>query len=121
MTFLRFLWCFGVGAEEAHFNFFFFLSTLYQMSFVVIHAFVEFKQDHKYSILARTYFNFLNTINGRGIFLIFMSLILAEKTDQGEVIVAIIVIVIGGCNIVLGWDQERQDIPDAKWQSAQGG
>jgi hypothetical protein len=90
------------------------------MSFVVIHGFVELKQDHEYAIMARTYFNFLNTIIGRGLFLIFMALILAEKSDQGEIIIALVVICIGICNIVLGWDQEKQDIPDPQWQGGVG-
>ena len=33
-----------------------------------------------------------------------MALILAEKTDQFEVVVAIAVICVGICDIVLGWD-----------------
>lgn len=117
-SFLRFLWCFGVGAEAAHFNFFFFVTSLYLMSFVVILGFIEFKPDHRFSVSLRTYFNFLNTIIGRGLYLIFLALILVEKSDQGEIVVGVIVIVIGICNIILGWKQEKQEIPDARFQGS---
>ena len=110
---LRFLWCFGVGGGG--FNLWFFISSLYLLSFVAVHILVEMNKDHKYSILARTYFNFLNTIIGRGFFLIFMSMILIEKQDQGEIIIAIGVIATGICDIVLGWDQEDQGIPSEPW------
>jgi hypothetical protein len=85
------------------------------MSFVVVHAMIEIKPDHKFSLMFRTYFNFLNTIIGRGVFLIFMALMLAEKSDQGEIFIAIIVIVVGICDIVLGWNQDKQDIPNERW------
>ena len=80
-TVFRFLYNFGIGAELAGFNLFFFITTLYLISFVGIAALVEFVPTHEKSVLARTYCNFLNSIIGKGLFLIFMALILCEKTD----------------------------------------
>ena len=108
---IRFLWSVGVGPEGAHFNFFFFVTSLYLISFVVILGLIELKPDHRYSVLMRTYFNFLNTIIGRGVYLIFLSLILMEKSDQGEIVGGVIIIVIGITNIILGWNQDKQQIP----------
>ena len=53
---------------------------------------------------AKVYFNFLNSLVGRGLFIIFCSLILVEKSDQNEVLIAIFAIIVGGINVVLGWD-----------------
>jgi len=114
---MRFLYNFGVGPEAAGFNLFFFLSSCYLISFLIIHALIEFSPDHKYSILARTYFNFLNTIIGRGLFLIFMSLVLLEKDDQGEILIALIVIGVGIVDIILGWNQDKQEMPSLPWKS----
>jgi hypothetical protein len=97
----------GVTTQGAGFNFFFFLQTLYLWSFILIHALVVVKPDHPKSLEARTYFNFLNNIVGRGLFLIFMSLVLLSKTDQGEWFFAIVVICTGIVNIILGWNEAK--------------
>jgi len=116
-TVFRFLYNFGVGPETAGFNFFFFISSLYMLSFVSILALVVFKPDHQKAQLARTYFNFLNSITGKGFFLIFLAFILCEKTDQGEIFIAIFVIIIGIVDIVLGWNEASQEIPKLPWKS----
>ena len=112
---LRLLWCFGVGPLEAGFNFFFFISTFYLLSFIAIHAAIEIKPDHEKSIILRTYFNFLNNLVGRGFFLIFMALIILEKQDQLEIICAIFVISVGICTIVVGWDKDKTEMPSEPW------
>jgi len=94
-------------------NFCFFMETLYFIAFIAILALIEFKKDNKFSVLARTYFNFLNTILGRGVYLIFMAMILVEKHDQFEIGIAIYIIVVAICDIVLGWDEDPQPIPHA--------
>lgn len=76
----------------------------------------EFKPEHKFGIFVRTYFNFLNTTMGKGIYLIFLALILTEKTDQFEWGIAIYLILVGICNIVIGCDQAPQPIPHADFK-----
>ena len=112
---MRLFWNFGVGGEKAGFNFFFFISTFYLFSFIAIHGLIEIKPDHPKAIMARTYFNFLNSMVGRGFFFIFESMVLCEKEDQGEIICAIFVISVGICNVVVGWDKDKTDMPSEPW------
>ena len=62
--------------------------------------------ENKHSIFVRTYFNFLDKIIGKGLFLIFLAMILVEIQEQGEVIVAIVCIVIGVVDLILGFSEE---------------
>jgi hypothetical protein len=101
-TFMRILYTFGIGAsttvtvEAAEpadlsigdrrlaetsgggFNFFFFLNSMYLTSFVALYTIVSIKPDHKYGVMARIYFHFLNPLVGKGWFLVFLGLILLE-------------------------------------------
>lgn len=86
------------------FNFFLLINTLYLMSFIVIYALVLFKENHKYSVMARVYFNFLNTLVGKGFFLFFVGLIILEKHFWYDWIIGFVSIGTGICNIVVGWD-----------------
>ena len=101
---LRFLYTLGIGPEGAGFNLFFFISSVYLISFVSLLWLVEMEKPNEYTTKAKVYFNFLNSLVGRGLFIIFCSLILVEKSDQNEVLIAIFAIIVGGINVVLGWD-----------------
>ena len=69
--------------------------------------------------MLRTYFNFLDRIIGRGLFLIFLALMLCEKQNQGEVIIAIVVICVGIVDIVLGWEEEKRiQLPKDIWSGS---
>ena len=116
MALLHLLYNFGVGPAAtnvegvitpgAGFNFFFFLQTLYLFSFVAILGLVVISPEHPNSLKARTYFNFLNSIVGRGFFLIFLALVILVKTNQAEWLFAIVNICVGIVNIILGWSED---------------
>ena len=66
------------------FNLFYFLETLYFLSFIIILSLAEILYlcpRNKLSLYVRTYYNFLNKLIGRGMFLIFLSMIMVSKTD----------------------------------------
>ena len=71
---LRFIHCFTVK-----FDLWMFILTFYFVSFILIIGFAEIlyiKPDNMHSLKVRTYFNFLNKLVGRGLFLIFLSMIM---------------------------------------------
>ena len=121
--------CLSVGAVfrlmhcfTVKFNFFFLIVTLYYMSFIVILAAAEMKYmkpDHEKSKLIRTYFNFLDRIIGRGLFLIFLACILLQGENINiEWVLALVCIGTGVCDIILGWDEQKADLPQVPWKSA---
>lgn len=85
------------------------------MSFIVIYALVLFKEDHDLSKKARVYFNFLNTLTGKGFFLIFIGLMILEKHSWYDWIIGFVSIGTGICNIVVGWDQEPAPVPQSEF------
>jgi hypothetical protein len=71
---MRLVHCFSGG-----FDLWFFVLTFYFMSFIILIGFAEIlylKPDNLTSLKVRTYFNFLNKLVGRGLFLIFLSMIM---------------------------------------------
>ena len=79
MSVFRLLYNFGIGPDGAGFNLFFFISSLYLISFVALIWLVEMDKPNEHTTKAKVYFNFLNSWTGRGFFLIFCALILVEK------------------------------------------
>ena len=73
--------------------------------------------ENKHSVMVRTYFNFLDKIIGKGLFLIFLSMILIDKQDQGEVIVAIVCIIIGVIDLILGCSEGQKMLPSFPWEN----
>jgi len=64
----------------------------------------------------RTYFNMLDSIFGRGLFMIFLGIVMLEKTDRGEELFAIIAIIIALLNIVVGYtDRQLKPLPYKPW------
>lgn len=101
------------------FNLFFFLTTLYFISFIVILAAAEIKYlkpEHEKSRQIRTYFNFLDRIIGRGLFLIFLACILLQGENINiEWILSLVCIGTGICDIILGWDESEAELPQVPW------
>lgn len=94
--------------------------TFYFISFIAIISFAEIlyiRPDNENSLKVRTYFNFLNKLVGRGLFLIFLAMIMVQKTDQGEVFFAIGVISVGIIDIILGWDESKPTLPTLPWEN----
>ena len=92
------------------FDLFYFVELLYLVSFTIIVFFAEIlylRPESATSLKVRTYFNFLNSLVGRGLFLIFLALIVASKTHQGEIVFSILIIGIGIIDIILGWNDSN--------------
>jgi hypothetical protein len=73
---LRALNCF---TSEEGFNLWFFITTIYFFVFILITAAIEAHETNKFSVFCRTYFNFLDKVFGRGVFLLFLSMMLLER------------------------------------------
>lgn len=75
------------------------------------------KPENEHSQKVRTYFNFLDKIIGRGLFLIFLACLIMNNAVSGglEYIVAIIAVSIGIIDIILGWGEDKHELPSAPW------
>lgn len=117
---IRILFNFGVvGGEASGFDLFLFLHTFYFGSFVFLLGAAEYGGENNYTRFALTYFNFLARRIGRGLFLIFLAMLLTMTTGSFEGLLAIIVVCIGIIDIILGWDETMEALPKLPWQ--QGG
>ena len=64
----------------------------------------------------RTYFNMLDSIFGRGVFMCWLGIVFLDKTDRGEELFAIIAIIIALLNIVVGYtDRHLKPLPYKPW------
>ena len=77
---LRFLSSLGLIGTGG-FQLFLLFTSIYFLIFVAMLGFAWLEGENKYGIMVRTYFNFLDKIIGKGLFLIFLSMILVEKQD----------------------------------------
>jgi hypothetical protein len=80
--------------------------TLYYIVFIFLFLIVEIKHENKLNIYTRTYFNYLDTMKGKGTFMCFIALILSEKSELGMVFISIPCYIIGFFNICLGFADE---------------
>ncbi len=98
---------FGIVVRFAYFGIrsdpFFYIMTIFLIPFCVFLILAEL-DNHKVFL----YFRFLYPITGRGFYIIFVSLLLLEKSSPGEIIASIIVLVIGILNIVIGCKIKKQ-------------
>ena len=109
---MRLIWCFS----SAGFNFFFMINTFYYVFFCVALVAAEVSDTNKWSIMVKTYFNFLDGTFGKGLFIIFQSLMLCEVSDAGNIILAIACIAIGVCNLIVGWGEAGKELPSVPWK-----
>lgn len=105
--------CFGPG-----FNFFFMITTIYFWIFIVMLGLAEAGETFKGRLLVTTYFNFLDKQFGKGLFMLFLCLMLCEVTDNAEVVLAIVCIIIAICNLIIGWGQAKKGIPAPPWEDS---
>jgi hypothetical protein len=127
---LRTIYCFTVKidvevaeGEEAKtksgFNLWFFITTLYFFVFIFITAAIEAHETNKFSVFCRTYFNFLDKVFGRGVFLLFLSMMLLErKQGNGEVAMCVIVAIIAGLNMILGFGDAKKKMASLPWEKS---
>ncbi len=80
--------------------FFFIVLSIYLAIFTFVQILAELKIQR-----VRTYVNFLDTKFGRGCFFIFLGLLVLEVKGALEIILAVIVLVIGVLNIMIGFGQ----------------
>jgi len=89
---------------------------------MVVAAFIaELSDTLKPSKLIRTYFGFLNTIFGRGMFLMFMAIIVVEIQERGEIFICIFCFIIGVVDVIVGWKEMKEGLPSPPWQQNDGG
>ena len=120
MVVIRILFNFGVvGGEESGFNLFLFIHTFYLATFVYLMGAAEYGGENDHTRFALTYFNFLARRIGRGLFLIFMALMLPMTTGSFEGLIALGISGVGIIDIILGWDETMEALPKLPWQ--QGG
>lgn len=107
---------------KSNFNFFFFISSLYFVVFIAILAAILAHEENKFSVFCRTYFNFLDKIFGRGVFMFFLSMMMVERNQRaGEVIMCVIVALIAVLNMVYGWGEARKKLASLPWEKVPGG
>ena len=71
--------------------------------------------------MVKTYFNFLDRTFGKGLFIIFQSMMLVEVGDAGEIVLALVCIVIGVCNLIIGWSEANKELPSVPWKQIEVG
>ena len=89
---------------DTGFNFFFFISSLYFLAFIVILTAIIAHETNKFSVFCRTYFNFLDKTFGRGVFMLFLAFTMVERNQKkGEVFMCVLVALIAILNMVYGY------------------
>ena len=91
------------------------INTFYYIFFCVILVLAEVSDTNRFSIMVKTYFNFLDRTFGKGLFIIFQAMMLVEIGDAGEVILALACIAIGICNLIIGWGEASKELPSVPW------
>ena len=109
-----------IFAFGENFNFFFMFTTFYFWIFVIMLGLSEGKDEWRPRVLTATYFNFLDKQFGKGLFLLFLVLMLCEVTENAEVVIAIPLICIAICNLIIGWNQAKKGLPSVPWKSEEG-
>ena len=99
------------------FNLFFFITSIYFFTFIAAVGAVELHETNKVSVFIRTYFNFLDQMFGRGLFLIFLSFMLLERKTTMEVIFAVIVLIIAIFDLVLGYGDAKRTLASLPWEN----
>lgn len=100
-------------------NFFLLIHTMFFALFVVFLCFAEYHvQFRGWSTWVKTYFNLLDNQLGKGMYHIFLCLLLIEIIKPWLIILVIPCFIIGIINIILGWDTDKSNIlPSFPWKS----
>jgi uncharacterized membrane protein len=78
-------------------SFFFCMLTIYLALFIILFVLILFKVA-----LFAKYFNFLNSYIGKGMFIIFLTLLILERKTALEIILGICLLIIAIINLVVG-------------------
>lgn len=107
---LRIIECFKA------FNLFFFITSLYFFTFIVFVGAIEADEANKVSVFIRTYFNFLDQMFGRGLFLIYLSFMLLERKTTMEIIFCIFVLIVAIIDVILGYGDAKRSLASLPWE-----
>lgn len=120
--FMRLIYMFGSSDKgENYSGFWFFFMTLYYGFFLAILGFAYHpNQENKFSLLVRVHFRMLDFDFGRGLWIFFISMIMNEVHDDGEVVYGIITCLIAICNMILGFNEMKDNIKVAMGGEVQG-
>ena len=69
------------------------------------------------SIFIRTYFNFLDQQFGRGVFLVWLSMMLLERKTSLEILFCIIVLLIASIDLILGYGDAKKTLASLPWEA----
>lgn len=89
---------------------------MYFFVFIVFVGAVELQEENKVSVFIRTYFNFLDMMFGRGLFLVYLSFMLLERKTAMEVIFCVIVLIIAIFDIILGYGDAKRSLASLPWE-----
>ena len=98
------------------FNLFFFITSLYFFVFIIFVAAIELHEGNKVSVFIRTYFNFLDQMFGRGVFLIYLSFMLLERKTALEIMFCILILIIATIDVVLGYGDAKRSLASLPWE-----
>lgn len=84
-------------------------------AFVIILAGSEGTFGPGFSSTVRTYFNFLDCNFGRGSFMLYICILIYEKTAKGEDLFALIATIIAVINMVIGYKDRMKELPSKPW------
>lgn len=87
------------GTDQSRIGFFIILS-IYLFIFTVFQILAELK-----NVRVRLYMNFLDGKFGRGLFFIFLGLLIISSTSALEIVLSLCVLAIGSLNMLIGWTQ----------------
>ena len=103
-----------------NFNFFFMFTTFYFWVFVIMLGVSELPEENKMRVKLATYYNFLDFQFGKGLFMLFLVIMLCEVTENAEVVLSIPLVAIAVCNLIIGWSQAKRELPSLPWSSEEG-
>ena len=84
--------------DEEDSNVFFIILTIYLILFICLLVMAEFRIT-----FVRRYFNFLDRKVGRGVFILFLGLLILDKTNALEIVLSIFIFLIAFINMIVGW------------------
>lgn len=98
------------------FSFFYLLQVFNILAGIILMALSEDIGGPKLGKKIKTYFNILDSAYRKGFIIIFIAIILMERNDKGEELFAIIAIIIGACDLCLGYrDSGLKKLPMNPW------
>ena len=109
---MRLIYMFGSSEKgENYSGFWFFFMTLYYGVFLAMLVFAYHPdQENKHSLLVRVHFRMLDFDFGRGLWIFFISMIMNEVHDDGEVVYGIVTCLIAIANMILGFNEMKDNI-----------